>query len=230
MSLVVHCVTSTGGRAKVECGVRVSSENNPTALSTGRDMREHAELFGVNVLNRFLYVVTDGSLAMTGIWRDRFPGECIITCSDVIYSDDTDNLSTNLQCIVHGVHNAFSNAWNGACAEDESINSLATATTDLAKNVNDTTMTIKIRQECETCWMSRYLMMQDINSVLLLSMYQLMYYADNYDRLVDAYQTDEFMRHERLVHAIDKRLLQQVSDLLTPIYKRESRGTYHCRH
>ena len=77
MSLVVHCVTSTGGRAKVECGVRVSSENNPTALSTGRDMREHADHFGLNVFRKFMYIVTDGASVMTGIWRNRFPGECI---------------------------------------------------------------------------------------------------------------------------------------------------------
>ena len=125
------------------------------------------------------------------------------------------------------MHNACSNAWNEACAEDDSINSLATATKILARNVHHTTMSIKIRQECETRWMSRYLMMRDINGVLLLSMYQLMYYADKYDRLVEQYRLDEYLRHEHVMMAVDKPLLQLVTDVLAPLYKCEYHKTQH---
>lgn len=79
MSLVVHCVTSSGERVKVECGIRVASETNPTARGTGKDLREHAESFGLNVFARFVFIVTDGASVMTAMFnQDRFPGTCIM--------------------------------------------------------------------------------------------------------------------------------------------------------
>lgn len=64
------------------------------------------------------------------------------------------------------MHLACKNAWEEAMQESDAIEALNKACKKLVNNVNHVSVPVKIRQEVETRWMSRYLLMRDICGAL----------------------------------------------------------------
>lgn len=221
MSLVVHCVTGNGERAKVECGIKVSSLNSPTAASTGRDLKEQAESFGLDVFKKFMYVVTDGASVMNAIWGHRFPGAFVRW----LFSRNKLVLQTTClhRCSVPSMVCTLCAKRRGEKRKGWTVHWMIS--TPRATRWRQMCIICQYRSRCDrnallagcrsTCSCSTLTVRCDHHDTTIT------YRAENVDKLRGYYQHDDYLRHEAVFMAVDKVLLSKVTALLAPFYKCE---------